>query len=133
MCRFSSYNPPAFVWTFLSVIAALACSVGLYFSNWIERDVGNEQVDSMSSYRVCRGYDKISVSCDSYLSFGNIYSPEWQACTVMMGCGACLLILVALTSLFGLCVKKLFNIIICVIIVSAQVLAGKRLCVLYCD
>lgn len=127
MCRLSSYNPPAFVWTFLSVIAALACSVGLYFSNWIERDAGNEEVNSMSSYRVCIGYSKISVSCDSYLSFGNIYSPEWQACTVMMGCGACLLILVALTSLFGLCVKKLFNIVICVIIIVAQVLAGKCL------
>lgn len=124
MCRFSSYNLPAFVWTVLSVIAALACSIGLYFSNWIERDVGDNEVNSMSSYRVCIGYKKISVSCDSYLSFGDIYSPEWKACTVMMGCGACLLILVALTSLFGLCVKKLFNIVICVIIIVSQVLAG---------
>lgn len=127
MCRFSSYNPPAFVWTFLSVIAALACSIGLYFSNWIERDAGGDKVNSMSPYRVCIEHNKISVSCNSYLSFGNIYSPEWRACTLMMGCGACLLILVALTSLFGLCVKKLFNIVICIIIIVSQVLAGESL------
>lgn len=125
MCRLSSYKLPAFVWTFLSVIAALACSIGLYFSNWIERDAGGNKVNSMSPYRVCVGYNKISFDCDSYLSFGDIYSPEWRACTVMMGCGACLLILVALTSLFGLCVKKLFNIVVCTIIVVSQVLAGE--------
>ena len=125
MCRFSSYNLPAFVWTFLSVIAALACSIGLYFSNWIERDTGGDKVNAMSPYRVCFRYDMISVSCDSYMSFGEIFSPEWRACTVMMGCGACLLILVALTSLFGLCVKKLFNVIICAIIITSQVLAGE--------
>ena len=124
MCRFSSYNPPAFVWTFLSVIAALACAIGLYFSNWIEQDDG-DKVNSMSSYRVCLQQDMISVNCDSYMSFGEIFSPEWRACTVMMGCGACLLILVALTSLFGLCVKKLFNVVICAIIITSQVLAGE--------
>ena len=131
MCQFSSYNVPAFIWTVLSGIAALACSIGLYFSNWIERDVGDNEVNSMSSYRVCIQYSKFSFSCDSYLSFGNIYSPEWKACTVMMGCGACLLILVALTSLFGLCVKKLFNIVICVIIVVSQVTAGESYHPLY--
>ena len=126
MCRFTSYNLPSFVWTFLSVIAAITCSIGIYFSNWIERDAVNGNVNAMSSYRVCIGHGKISLGCDSYLSFGDIFSPEWQACTIMLGCGACLLILVALTSLFGLCVRKLFNLVICIIIVSSQVLAGKR-------
>jgi len=126
MCRFTSYNLPSFVWTFLSVIAAIACAIGIYFSNWIERDAVDDKVNAMSSYRACMEYASISLECDSYLSFGDIFSPEWQACTVMLGCGACLLILVALTSLFGLCVRKLFNLVICIIIVTSQVLAGKR-------
>lgn len=124
MCRFTSYNLPSFVWAFLSVTAAIACSIGIYFSNWIERDAINGNVNAMSSYRVCQEHGKISFGCDSYLSFGDIFSPEWQACTIMLGCGACLLILVALTSLFGLCVRKLFNIVICIIIVTSQALAG---------
>ncbi|XP_011402532.1 PREDICTED: lipoma HMGIC fusion partner-like [Amphimedon queenslandica] len=118
----SSYTPLAYIWTVLSVIAALLCPFGLYFSNWLERvSPDGNSITSLSSFRRCpNDTSQISVACEEYLSFGEIYSAAWQAVTLLFGLGACLLILVALTSLFGLCIRHLFNKCVGIITITSQ-------------
>ena len=124
-CRcYSSYIVPAYIWAVLSIVAAILCPFGLYFSNWLERSVDGNW-DSVSSFRVCRNESsRISTDCTSYLSFDQIYSAEWKAVTLLMGAGACLLVLVALTAIFGFCITKLFNKAVVVLTFSFQLLGG---------
>ena len=124
----SSYTPLAYVWAFMSVLVAIACPFGLYFSNWLEiADENGTTVSSVSSFRECFNEShRISLPCEDYLSFGEMYSAEWQAVTLMFGLGACLLILVALTAIFGFFVKHLFNIGVTVVIMVLQITGGKK-------
>lgn len=124
----SSYTIPAYVWTVFSVLAAILCPFGLYFSNWLEYRYPDGKFSSFSSFRTCSNHSqRVPLSCEDYLNFNEIYSPAWQAVTLMFGIGACLLILVALTSLFGLCVKHLFNIAVVILVITAQVLGGESI------
>jgi len=124
----SSYTWPAYIWAFLSIIAAFLCPFGLYFSNWLEARQAGGTYDSVSSFRVCLNEtSRISAACDSYLNFNEIYSTYWQAVTLLMGIGACFLVLVALTSIFGFFVRKLFNPLIVILITCFQALGGKSL------
>lgn len=123
----SSYTAPAYIWALLSILAAVTCPFGLYFSNWLEKVTGPEMVSSLSSFRMCTNETLFSVTCETYLSFNEMYTDAWRAVTLMFGIGACFLILVALTAIFGFCVKHLFNIVVTVITVIAQVLGGKLL------
>ena len=123
----SSYTPLAYLWTLLSVLCALLCPFGLYFSNWLEHvSQDGNSITSLSSFRRCpNATSQLSVSCEEYLNFGEIYSMAWQAVTLLFGLGACLFILVALTSLFGLCIRHLFNKCVVVITIVSQSLGGK--------
>ena len=121
----SSYTTPAYAWAVLSALAAFMCPFGLYFSNWLEREEGG-RYNSVSSFRLCLNEtSRISVACDSYLTFGDMYSPEWQAVTLMMGIGACLLVLAALMAIFGLFVRKLFSKGVVALTTMVQALGGK--------
>lgn len=124
---YSSYTAPAYIWAVLSILAAILCPFGLYFSNWLEKPVDgmDNHWDSVSSFRVCRNESsRLSSSCSSYLSFDRIYSDEWKAVTLLMGAGACMLVLVALTAIFGLFVTKLFNKAVVVLTFTFQLLGG---------
>lgn len=126
---YSSYTAPAYIWASLSIIAAILCPFGLYFSNWLEKPVGinGDFWDSVSSFRVCKNESsRISSSCTSYLSFDQIYSVEWKAVTLLMGAGACLLVLVALTAIFGFCITKLFNKAVVILTFTFQLLGGEE-------
>ena len=82
----------------------------------------------MSSFRLCLNESsRISSECTSYVTFGNIYSTEWKAVTLLMGLGACLLLLVALTSIFGFFVRKLFNKVVVVMTLCFQALGSELL------
>ena len=121
----SSYTASAYIWAVLSIISAITCPFGLYFSNWLEREYSDGRITSLSSYRKCENETgRITVSCDDYYSFEEMYSSWWKAVTLLFGAGACLLILVALTATFGFCIKHLFNIVVAVITIIAQILGG---------
>ncbi len=125
-CRcFSSYTIPAYIWAFLSILAAIIAPFGLYFSNWLERQNDSGNWDSVSSFRVCRNRSRIDTDCSSYLTFDQIPSVEWQAVTLLMGIGACFLVLVALTSIFGFCITKLFNTAVVVLTFAFQLIGGE--------
>ena len=123
----SSYTVPAYIWAFLSILAAIICPFGLYFSNWLEiRSSPMTHWDTLSSFRLCRNESsRISVSCSSYFMFNQIYSTEWKAVTLLMGAGACFLVLVALTAIFGFFVVKLFNKVVVVLTFVFQLLGGE--------
>lgn len=122
----SSYKAPAYIWAFMSILAAIMCPFGLYYSNWLERQESNGNWNSMSSFRLCLNESsRISIECTSYVTFGNIYSVEWKAVTLLMGLGACFLLLVALTSIFGFCVRKLFNKVVVIMTFCFQALGSK--------
>lgn len=120
----SSYRRPAYIWVFASILAAIMCPFGLYYSNWLEIEQSPGHWSSMSSFRLCLNRSRISIDCTSYLTFGEMYSTEWKAVTLMMGVGACLILLVALASVFGLCVRKMFNKYVVALIFCLQGLGG---------
>lgn len=125
----SSYSAPAYVWALFSVVSACMCPFGLYFSNWIEKET-NGTISSASSFRLClMQSSRISSNCESYYSFNEMYSIEWKTVTLLIGIGACFLMLVALTSLFGLFVRYLFNKVVAVLTIIFQLLGGM-LCTL---
>ena len=122
----STYTLPAFLWALLSSVAAVLCPTGLYFSNWLQRKTPYNTYNSLSSFRLCLNETNlITVSCDAYMSFNEIYSAEWKAITLLMGFGACCLIFAALMSLFGICVRKLFNKCITASVATLQGLGGE--------
>lgn len=121
----SSYTPLAYIWAVCSIVAATMCPFGLYFSNWLEKQEVGGGWDSVSSFRVCKNEtSRISTGCSSYLTFGQIYSSEWKAVTLLLGIGACFLVLVALTAIFGFCIVKLFNKAVVVLTFCFQLLGG---------
>ncbi len=122
---YSSYRIEAYVWAFLSILAAIACPFGLYFSNWLELETSSGKFNSVSSFRICLNESsRFSAGCNSYLTFGEMYSPEWKAVTLMMGLGSCFLVLVALTAIFGFFVRGLFNRVVVALTVAFQALGG---------
>lgn len=125
---YSSYTIPAYLWVLVSSLAAVICPIGLYFSNWLQRETPENTYNSLSPYRLCLNETKlISLSCDAYYSFNEIYSTEWKAITLMMGFGACCLIFVAAMSFLGFCVRKLFNVIVTVLVATVQCLGGQSI------
>lgn len=123
----SSYTLPAYIWACLSLLSAVLCPVGLYFSNWLQRELSGTY-NSLSSFRLCiNESSRISISCDSYFTFNEIYTSEWKAVTLLMGAGACCFVFTALLSLFGFCVTKLFNKCITAIVALFQSLGGELL------
>ena len=124
----SSYTVPAYFWAAFSIVAAILCPFGLYFSNWLETEEDGDGVfTSISPFRFCTNQTQpISLDCQAYLTFGEIFSPFWQAVTLLMGLGSCALILVALTAIFGFFVRKLFNKVVVAIVATVQALGGER-------
>ena len=121
----SSWTVPTLLWSFLSVASAALCSLGLYFSNWLQHEVDGS-FNSLSSYRLCVNQtSEISTDCDSYFTFNEIVSPEWKAVTVLMGLGACLLVFSGLISLFACCVHRFCNKCLVCTLAVLQCLGGK--------
>lgn len=106
----SRWSLPTVLWSVLSLVSATLCSLGIYFSNWLERETDDGALNSVSAFRLCLNESsQLSTSCNSYFTFSEIYSPQWQAVTLLMGLGACMLVFTALISLFLLCVHGFCN------------------------
>ena len=117
---------PTLLWCLFSLTSAALCSLGLYFSNWLQRETKDGTINSVSSFRLCLNKSaQISASCDSYFTFGEIFSLEWQAVTILMGLGACLLVFTSLISLFALCAYRYCNKCLVCMIAVLQCLGGQ--------
>ncbi len=128
----SSYTIPAYIWAFLSIAAAILCPMGIYFPNWLVRERSGT-FDTVSSFRVCLNETSpTSLGCSSYLNFDQIFSPEWKAVTLLMGAGGCFLVLVALTAIFGFCVRQLFNLVVMILSLIFQALGSELITLCLC-
>ncbi len=128
----SSYTIPAYIWAFLSIAAAILCPMGIYFPNWLVRERSGT-FDTVSSFRVCLNETSTaSLECSSYLNFDQIFSPEWKAVTLLMGAGGCFLVLVALTAIFGFCVRQLFNLVVMILSLIFQALGSELITLCVC-
>lgn len=128
MCCWSSYTWPAYIWSVLSILSAIVVGVSVYFSNWIQLQEVDGLWSSMSPYRICANFSsQITIECEDYLSFNEMFSDWWRACTILVGAGACFLILVAITSVFGMVVPRLFSKIVTVLIAGVQFFGGEPL------
>ena len=130
MCCWSSYTWPAYIWSILSILSAITVGVSVYFSNWIQLQEADGRWSSMSPYRICANFSsQITIQCEDYLSFEEMFSDWWRACTILVGAGACFLILVAITSVFGMVVPRLFSKVVTVLIAGVQFIGGESLAV----
>ena len=62
--------------------------------------------------------------CGRLISFDSILAIEWKAATLLMGIGSCCLVVTAFISLFGCCIRKLFNICLTLVVALVQMLGS---------
>lgn len=100
-------------WVFLSTASALLSSTGFFLPYWIQGNVYNLTVH-LGVFRRCNflvkrenGLSVFKEACGRYASFQDIPSEAWKACTVMIGIGCGLLLLVAFTGMFSCCFKDI--------------------------
>ena len=134
-CKYCSYcTVLTLLWSILSLLSAVLTSLGLYFSNWLQRETSDGTFNSVSAYRLCLNESsQLSVSCDSYFTFSEIYSAEWQAVTLLMGLGVCLLVFIALLSIFVFFVHKYCNKFVVFIMALLQCLGGTHVNLQSCE
>lgn len=122
----SRWTLPSLLWSVVSLLSAGLCSLGVYFSNWLQRETDGGVYNSISSFRLCLNQtNQISISCDSYFTFNDIPSTEWQAVTLIMGAGACFLVFTALLSLFVICGYNFFTKCSTCVLGSLQSMGGE--------
>ena len=64
------------------------------------------------------------VYCGRLISFDSILAVEWKTATLLMGVGACCLVVTAFISLFGCCIRKLFNVCLTLVVGLVQMLGS---------
>lgn len=106
-----SLTPTGKLWSLCSVLSALLSCTGYYLPYWIQGEVYNTTVH-LGIFRRCNyltklddGTTKLEQACGRYTNFADIPSEAWKVCTVMMGAGCALLLLVALTTVFSCCLQ----------------------------
>lgn len=104
-------TPTGTLWAFGSVLCALLSCTGYYLPYWIQGEIYNTTVH-LGIFRRCNyltklddGTTLLEQACGRYTDFVDIPSDAWKACTVLIGAGCSLLLLVALTSVFACCIR----------------------------
>ncbi|KAI6657542.1 Lipoma HMGIC fusion partner-like [Oopsacas minuta] len=69
-------------------------------------------------------YPLYHIYCGRLISFDSILAIEWKAATLLMGVGSCCLVVTAFISLFGCCIRKLFNICLTLVVAVVQMLGS---------
>lgn len=112
----SSLTCVGVVWALISLLSAAASCVGFFMPYWLLGSQMGKPV-SFGTFRRCsypvrdevHGGTVMMENCGRYASFLSIPSLEWRICTVVMGTGCGLLLLVALTALMGCCVSDIIS------------------------
>ncbi|XP_052782679.1 LHFPL tetraspan subfamily member 6 protein-like [Mya arenaria] len=107
-------------WAFTSILSATISCVGYFMPHWFIGRITLHQPGKSPEivpvhfgiFRRCNypyiGDDgKLTIihECGRYTAFSDIPSVSWQITTLLVGAGCCLCFLVALTAMFGVCVK----------------------------
>ncbi|XP_071798518.1 LHFPL tetraspan subfamily member 6 protein-like isoform X1 [Asterias amurensis] len=97
------------VWTLVSFLGTCLCCTGLIFPYWITGSMLEHPVH-FGLFRRCNyptSRAEIAVGCGRYSSFEDIPTLSWQLCTILLGVGCVVSMLVAFTGIFACCVKDL--------------------------
>ena len=97
------------VWTFVSFVATCLCCTGFIFPYWITGSMFGHAVH-FGIFRRCNyptTSREIAVGCGRYSSFEDIPTLSWQLCTILIGAGCLVSMLVAFTGILACCVKDL--------------------------
>lgn len=105
-----------FFWAFLSMVTATLCSTGYYLPYWLHGSMLNATDVYFGTFRRCN-YPRVSESgavvimneCGRYSTFGDIPSLSWQICTVLVGIGCGMLLLVGFTAVFACCISDVVS------------------------
>ncbi|XP_046396297.1 LHFPL tetraspan subfamily member 6 protein-like [Ischnura elegans] len=104
-------------WACLSMAAALLCCSGFYLPFWIQGRLLGAVDAYFGSFRRCN-YPRVSPSsglieiveeCGRYSRFRDIPSVWWQVCTILVGTGSALSLLVALTAAAACCITYVIH------------------------
>lgn len=105
-----------FFWAFVSMITATLTSTGYYLPYWLHGTMYNSTDVYFGTFRRCN-YPKVSDTgsvviveeCGRYTSFSDIPSLSWQICTILIGVGCGLLLLVGFTTVFACCISDVVS------------------------
>lgn len=107
-------------WAFTSFLSAVVCCVGYFMPYWITGEMTlmkpEHSVETVpvhfGIFRRCNypaigkdGRLTMILECGRYTTFHDIPSISWKIATLIIGLGCGLCMLVALTAVFGVCVK----------------------------
>ncbi|XP_072483090.1 LHFPL tetraspan subfamily member 1 protein isoform X2 [Notamacropus eugenii] len=125
-----SLTPVGILWAVLSLLTAVASTTSYFLPYWLFGFQLGKPV-SFSMFRRCnypvRGEGRSLVmveECGRYANFYAIPSLAWQMCTVVMGTGCALLLLVALGAILGCCMDELISRIMGRCMGAAQFVGG---------
>ncbi|XP_076057545.1 LHFPL tetraspan subfamily member 6 protein-like [Oratosquilla oratoria] len=112
----SSLTGVGVVWAVLSLTATLLLCTGFYLPYWIKGSLAGDTNTYFGSFRRCNyprlnafGQVEIVRECGRYSSFWSIPSAWWQVTTVLVGVGAGLSLLVAVTALAACCLTHVIH------------------------
>ena len=127
-------------WAFISILAAGAAGTCFYWPDWVNGTarlaIAKNSTFEYGLFRRCNYIERQVVNetqvelnlreaCGRYETFSDIPSVWWQACTILVGVGAGLLILVALTALFAVFLEDVCSRALAYVAGGTQLLAGK--------
>jgi len=123
-----------FGWSLLSLLAAGAVCTGYYLPYWlIDGNVSSSPVE-FGCFRLCYPVratitNLIAVQCGRYSSFDEIPSVWWKICTVTVGIGCAVAVLIAFISLPAWCVSDVISRASARMLGVYQLLAAILICV----
>uniref|UniRef100_A0ABM0MCG2 Lipoma HMGIC fusion partner homolog n=1 Tax=Saccoglossus kowalevskii TaxID=10224 RepID=A0ABM0MCG2_SACKO len=91
------------VWTLVSLIGTTLSCAGYYLPYWLNGSYQNHTgvPGNIQTLMV--------LECGRYTTFSDIPTLSWKACTIIIGIGCGLAILVSLTALLSCCVRDLIT------------------------
>uniref|UniRef100_A0A8C5MZ09 LHFPL tetraspan subfamily member 1 n=1 Tax=Leptobrachium leishanense TaxID=445787 RepID=A0A8C5MZ09_9ANUR len=103
------------LWALLSFLSAAICCTCFFMPYWLFGSQMGKPV-SFSTFRRCTYPAHMEESnvvmveeCGRYASFSAIPSLSWQICTLVIGIGCALLLLVSLAAILGCCIGDLIS------------------------
>lgn len=97
------------VWSVVSFLATCLCCVGFIFPYWITGSM-LDHTFHFGVFRRCNyptSSNDIIIGCGRYTSFEDIPTLSWQLCTILIGVGCVVSMLVSFTGIVACCVMDL--------------------------
>ncbi|XP_033103981.1 LHFPL tetraspan subfamily member 6 protein-like [Anneissia japonica] len=109
-----SLTPCGVIWSILSFFGMCLVCVGFYMPYWIRGQMVFHQQNYTVTFGIFRrcnypSNDEFIEQCGRYLTFYDIPSNSWRVCTITVGVGCGLAMLVSFIALFACCIKDIVS------------------------